>query len=384
MSDQRILEQIRALEKELSETKYNKRTEHAIGLLKVKIARLKEQLEARREAKKGAQKPSYAVRKSGDATVALIGFPSVGKSTLINQLTNANSRTANYDFTTLECIPGLMEYKQAKIQILDLPGILEGASEGTGRGKEAISVLRNADLVLIVVEAYDVPRQLETLRKELYNAGIRLNQHPPEVKIEKKERGGINITSTVKRTMLKDEEILSALKEFRIMNADVIIREDISLGQFIDVIAGNRKYCEGLIVVNKIDLVGESELSSIKDYISELSKKSAILKNCREPKVVFISAEKGINMDALREAIYQRLDFVRIYLKEIGKDPDFEKPMILRKGATIRDVCLKIHTDFPSRLRFARVWGSSAKFPGQKFRLEHQLADGDIVQLHLK
>ncbi|MEM3690603.1 MAG: GTP-binding protein, partial [Candidatus Micrarchaeia archaeon] len=379
-----IIEQIRALEKELSKTKYNKRTEHAIGLLKVKIARLKEQLEARREAKRGSKGPSYAVRKSGDATVALIGLPSVGKSTLINRLTNANSKTASYNFTTLECIPGLLEYKQAKIQILDLPGILGGAAEGTGRGKEAISVLRNADLILLVVEAYDVQRQLETVRKELYNAGIRLNQHSPDVKIEKKERGGINITATVKLSNLTREDVASTLKEFKIMNADVIIKEDISLGQFIDAVAGNRKYSEGLIVVNKIDMVGEEEIKSIKEYIESLSKKSAILKNCKEPKAVFISAENNTNLEELKEAIYQRLDFIRVYLKEVGKDPDLEKPMILRRGATIRDACLKIHTDFPNRLRFARVWGPSAKFPGQKFKLEHQLSDTDILQLHLK
>jgi small GTP-binding protein len=384
MTEQSLLADMKELEQQISTTKYNKRTEHAIGLMKVKLARMKEQLESQRAKKKQAQRPSYAVKRNGDATVALIGFPSVGKSTLINAITNANSKTASYNFTTLDCIPGLMEYKNAKIQILDLPGILEGASNGTGRGKEAISVLRNADLILLIADAYDVEKQLPVLRKELYSAGIRLNQRLPDVKIVKKIRGGIAVSSTLKLTRIKKEDIVSALKEFRIQNADVVVRQNINLGEFIDSITGNRKYAAGLFVINKIDMVGPEEASRIRKYIEGMYKKSAIMKNQSGIAYVMISAEKKINIDFLKEAIYEKLMFIRIFLKEVGKEADLEKPMIMREGDTVKDLCGKIHTSFIEKLRFARVWGKSAKFPGQKFKLEHKLKDGDIVQLHIK
>ena len=73
---------------------------------------------------------------TGDARVGFIGFPSVGKSTLLTQLTGVESEAADYEFTTLTCIPGVMYHKGARVQILDLPGIIEGAKDGKGRGRQ--------------------------------------------------------------------------------------------------------------------------------------------------------------------------------------------------------------------------------------------------------
>jgi hypothetical protein len=64
------------------------------------------------------------------------GFPSVGKSSLLTELTGTNSEAAAYEFTTLTCIPGVIHYNDAKIQLLDLPGIIEGAAQGKGRGRQ--------------------------------------------------------------------------------------------------------------------------------------------------------------------------------------------------------------------------------------------------------
>jgi ribosome-interacting GTPase 1 len=79
---------------------------------------------------------------SGDARIALVGFPSVGKSTFLSKITKTKSEIAAYSFTTLTAIPGVLEYGGAEIQILDLPGIIEGASEGKGRGRQVISAAK--------------------------------------------------------------------------------------------------------------------------------------------------------------------------------------------------------------------------------------------------
>ena len=110
-----IEKQIKEIEDEIFNTQKNKATEHHIGKLKAKLAKLKADIEKRKSA--GAKGKGFAVKKSGDATVGLIGYPNIGKSTLLNQITDAKSRVGDYDFTTLDAIPGMMKYKGAKIQI---------------------------------------------------------------------------------------------------------------------------------------------------------------------------------------------------------------------------------------------------------------------------
>ena len=78
----------------------------------------------------------FDVSKSGDTRIGLVGFPSVGKSTLLTALTGTASEAAAYEFTTLTCIPGTMTYRGARVQVLDLPGIIEGAADGKGRGRQ--------------------------------------------------------------------------------------------------------------------------------------------------------------------------------------------------------------------------------------------------------
>ncbi|MBI2145380.1 GTP-binding protein [Candidatus Woesearchaeota archaeon] len=368
-------EQVRLLEEEISKTQYNKATQHHIGLVKAKIARLKERAVAR--SKGGKKGEGYAVRKSGDATVILIGFPSVGKSTLLNRITNAQSKTAAYAFTTLTCIPGIMEHNNAKIQILDVPGILKGAASGLGRGKEVIAVARNADLALIMVDVFTV-NQLDILKKELEEADIRINVRPPDVTITRKERGGLSIASTVKLTKIDEKTTKAILNEFQIVSADVVIREDINPDQLIDAIEANRKYMPALVVINKIDSLTEEGIRQLQQQLknNDVTTKSE--------DVILISAEDGINLNALKDAIYNKLSLIRVYLKEIGKKPDLEVPLIMRQNDTVQAVCEKLHREFVAKFKFGKVWGKSAKFPGQKFKIDHKLADKDIVEIHLR
>ncbi len=359
-------QKIKELEERIAKTKYNKKTQHAIGLYKAQIARLKEK-EVQKAKGKGKHL-GYHIKRSGDATVIILGFPSVGKSTLLNQITNAESPVGAYDFTTLDVVPGLLKHNYASIQIFDVPGILGGAASGKGRGKEVLSVIRSVDMIIILLEALK-PEQYKIILKEVHETNVRLNQEKPFVKITKKTRGGIDIGSTVKLSWLDKKTIKGILMEFKINNADVLIRTDITADQLIDVIEGNKKYMPALVVLNKIDLLSEKEQQRLKKEI--------------KPDIM-ISANQKINLEELKEKIYQKLRLTKIFLKEANKKPDLEEPLIVKKNPTIENVCLKIHKDFLKKFNYARIWGKSAKFPGQRQGLTHVLKDGDIVELHLK
>lgn len=361
-----IDEQIAEIEEEISSTKYNKATQHHIGKLKAKLARLKVESEARAASKGGGK--GYAIRKSGNATVAIVGLPSSGKSTLLNKLTQADSEIGHFDFTTTTVVPGTLKHRGANIQMLDLPGLIAGASKGKGRGREVLAVVRTADMILLLVDVYRP--EAYVLIRELNIAGLRLNEREADIVITPRNRGGINVRSTVKLTILDDELVTAMVRAYGLVNADVVLRQDVDEDQLVDYLQGNRRYVMAMAAVNKIDAVPEATWHPIADD----------LKTMGFP-VVPISADKDTNLELLKDTIFENLDLMRIYMRPRGGETDYEEPLIIRCGATVRDVCDTIHREIKRKFRFANVWGESAKFPGQSVGLDHILQEGDVITL---
>ncbi len=361
-------EKIKKIEDDIHRTQVNKKTEHHIGLLRAKLSKLRAELEEQQTRKTGSR-IGYEVKKSGDATVVLVGLPSVGKSTLLNRLTNAKSKVASYQFTTLEVVPGVMEHGGARIQVLDLPGIIKGASSGKGLGRRVLAVARSADLVLFVLDVFQ-PEARDILERELRSTGIRVDERPPNIVIEKVDGGGISVTSQVKLTKLTEALVKDILRVYDINGARVVIRQDIDDQQLVDVLAGNRVYVPSLTVMNKIDLVNAG-------FTTEISRKLPY-------GFVPVSAEADVNIQALKEEIYRKLDFVRIYMRRRTGETDFEEPMVVRGGATIGDVCDKVHRGMKDEFRYAQVWGKSVKFGGQRVGMAHRLMDQDVLTIVTK
>ena len=168
----------------------------------------------------------------------MIGFPSVGKSTLLSSVTDTASLSAAYEFTTLTCIPGVIHYNDAKIQLLDLPGIIEGASEGKGRGRQVIAVAKNSDMVLMVLEASKAEEQKVKICRELEKVGIRLNRNPPQINITPTKFGGVKLNSTKALSHLNEKVVKNILSEYKIHNADVLVHDDSTIDDLIDVVEG--------------------------------------------------------------------------------------------------------------------------------------------------
>jgi ribosome-interacting GTPase 1 len=363
-------EEIQELEEEIAETPYNKSTEAHIGRLKAKLAEKKEELEKKQQSSSGGS-GGYAVEKHGDATVALVGFPSVGKSTLLNALTNADSETASYEFTTLDVNPGMLKYKGANIQLLDVPGLIEGAAGGRGGGQEVLSVVRTADLVIFMVSVFEVD-QYDRLYDELYANGIRVDEQPPRVSVRKKHKDGISVNASVDLD-LDEETIKQVLRERGYVNADVTVGEAVDIDRLVDGVMDNREYVPSVVAVNKADLIERDYLPTVEEELRE--------HGIDPEEAVFISAEEEKGLDVLRETIWEELGLIRIYMDKPGRGVDEEEPLILREGQTVEDACEKLGGEFLERFRFARVTGPSAKHDEQQVGLDHELADEDVLRI---
>ena len=336
--------------------------------LRAKLAKHKRELLAG-DTKGGGGGPGegFDVRSTGDARVGFVGFPSVGKSTLLTSLTDVESEAASYEFTTLTCIPGIKFWKGAKIQLLDLPGIIEGAKDGKGRGRQVISVARTCSCLIIILDAMKPLGHKKIIESELEGVGIRLNKEPANITVKKKDRGGLNLSMSVKLTHLDEESIRAILAEFRIVSADVRINCDATPDELIDAIEGNRVYMPCVYALNKIDAITMEELD-ILDAV---------------PHYCPISSHYQWNLDGLMDMVFEYLKMTRVYTKPKGMVPDYSAPVIIRgtEIPTIERFCRKIHRHLINDFKYGWVWGTSVKHNPQRVGKDHVLQDEDVLQI---
>jgi len=289
----------------------------------------------------------------------------------MSKLTGTFSAVSAIDFTTLTTVPGTLKVHGAPIQILDLPGIIEGAVDGRGRGRQVIAVARTCNLIFIVLDVLKPLGDKKLIEGELEGFGIRLNKKPPNVTVRKKDKGGIAITNTVPLTNIDPDEIKAILSEYKLSNCDVAIREpNCTADDLVDAIEGNRVYVPCIYVLNKIDAISIEEL----DLLYKI------------PHSVPVSSSEWLNVDELIETMWSALDLVRVYTKPRGLAPDYNAPVVLKRGhCTVEDFCNSIHKEIAKQLKYAIVWGSSAKHGrGQKVGLDHMLEDEDVVHIAKK
>jgi small GTP-binding protein len=153
------LEKIAALEEMLAIMPKHKGTDHLRAELRARIAKLTQQA----GKKSGARRASMVVEKEGAAQVAVIGLPNAGKSQLIASTTNASPPVAEYPFTTHSATPGMMEFENIKIQLIDTPPLAPQAFQFW-----LPPLLRKADALLVMVDLSGDPlEQMESIVSQL-------------------------------------------------------------------------------------------------------------------------------------------------------------------------------------------------------------------------
>lgn len=350
--------QISRIEKDIRDLPYHKGTEHHHAVMRARLAKLNDELNGGNLKGGGGGGMGYAIKHSGDASVVLVGLPSVGKSTLLNAVTNAESRVGNYDFTTLGVVPGMMEYKGVRIQILDLPGIVEGASKNKGFGKKVLSVIRASDLVVLMTDIQRI-EWLKQVENELYRSGMRLNTQKSKISIHRTHKGAIQVIDPYQS--FEKETVIDIAKEMGFDNAIIQIGEKIEgIEKLIDALSKSIKYMPSVEVITKIDMA--------KNFNPKIVGK--------KDNVVLMCADKGIGLDDFKEKIWKGLGLVRVYLKrERNLEADKIQPLILKSNSTLDDVLKRISNQMRDDVNKAYIWGKNARFPGQEVSFKFQVFD---------
>ncbi len=327
-------ERIKIYMKVISLTPKHKGTEKFLKEIKRKISEIRKEIEKRKSVKKGKK---LGIKKMG-ITIGILGVENTCKSLFLNRFAGTKLRSTEVPFETTEPKVGVIKYKDVDLYFLEIPSFYEGISE---KG-EISNAVRICDFFLIFLDPKrDLEFQRNLIRKELERMKVWLGRRP-NVKIERKERGGIEIEG-IENFDGSREEILEVMKSKKIYNAYVYIGERIDAEMFERILDKGFLFRDFLEV--RIDEV-------FRDF----------------GKVI--------------EEIWKRLGIKRIYTKSRGKIAG--KPIVFTGDVSIRDVCERIHEEFLERFRYAKVWGSSVKFPGQRVGLDHKLEDGDIVEIFLR
>jgi small GTP-binding protein len=305
-------EKIACLEEMLSIIPKHKGTDHIRADYRRQISKLRT---SSRSQKGGSiHVSSFRIDREGPGQVIVLGPTNVGKSALVEKLTNATPEVSPNPYTTWNPTPGMMQVDNVQIQLVDTPPLDREYLE-----PELVDLIRRADLILLMLD---------------------LQTHPDQ----------------------QLEDTAEILRQNRIIPAHMK-----------DAYAGDEYvwFVPVIVLTNKCDDESMDEICQIFRELIEV-----------DWPILSVSAKTGRNLEQLKTAVFDSLDILRVYSKPPGAEPDFSRPVVLKKGATLEDFTKEIHKDFFENLKFAKVWGSTA-FDGQMVQRDYVLQEGDVVELRI-
>ena len=266
--------------------------------------------------KAGGHASAFNIDREGAGQAMLMGAANAGKSALVKALTNADPEVSPAPFSTWKPTPGMMPFEDIQIQLVDTPPL-----DGEYVEPVLFDLARRTDIVLLVVDLRADPiKQMET-----------------SMEVLEKHR-----LAPIQRREGWSDEQRTVLKPF-------------------------------IVLANKCD-------DESMDEVYELFRELCHDLRGGDCEHIPISAAKGRYFNIFKRMVYEKLGILRVYAKPPGKDPDLERPFVLKQGSTVMDLAGMVHRDFYENLKSARVWGSST-FDGQMVTRDYILKEGDIVEL---
>lgn len=351
----------------------HKGTDKLCNQIKRQMAQIRDDLEKKKKLAKKSGGPSYYVQKAGAAQIAVIGPANAGRSSLLRAVTNSQVQVTSWPFGTTWPTPAMLSYQDIQFQLVEIPPIIKGSSQGKAEGFMNLASARNADSIIIMVDLTDDPTgNYLMVARELENS--RILTAPPSGQVEIQRRGhGRDLQFIWEGELIgcSTDDVTKLLNEFRIRSALVRIKGQVSLEIVEDSIFGNAVYRPTIIIANKSDKGGDP--GTIEQ-----------LKRAASPrKVHALSCEKTPDLTQfIGQKLFDLLNITRIYTKEPGKGKA-TIPIVSQGELTVGELAKTIHNDFYDRFKFARIWGPSARFDNEKVGIDRGLKDGTVIQLYV-
>ncbi len=364
-------EKVRLMQEFLSLCPKHKGTAKLLAQVKRKIALLQREIEAKKAQKKGAG-PKFFIEKEGAAQIAILGPTNVGRSSFLAAVTNANPLISSVPYTTVKPVPGMLPYEDIQFQLVEAPALVKDAADGKAGGLQTLSLARNADGLIVMVDLANRPQeQLLMVIDELEKARLLVEPPQGQVEIVRRSYGaGVRVVGG-QLAGCTVEDVGRLLADYRIQTATVKIRGKVTLEDIEDSIFANALYKPTLIVANKADLPEAKQgLKGLMEFVGQ------------RLQVFPVSSKYGQGLEKIGEALFKMLGIMRVYTKETQRREPSPEPIVVKGEATVIDIAKMIHSEFFRNFKYARIWGPSAKYTGEKVGSKHILKDGDILEIH--
>jgi ribosome-interacting GTPase 1 len=162
------------------------------------------------------------------------------------------------------------------------------------------------------------------------------------------------------------------LESYRINSALVRVRGKVALDDIETSLFSSTVYKPTLIVANKVDAPkAGAALQNFKQALKDV-----------EIPILPVSCLNSQGLEDLGGFIFKMLGVIRIYTKEPSDKEPSPNPIVVKEGTTVINIAKELHSSLYRRFQYGRIWGQSAKYPGQKVGSNHTLKDGDILEIH--
>lgn len=369
-------EKIKKLQEFMSLFPKHKGTENLRAQVKRKISVLKQEIEDKKQKRTGvATGPRVFVEKEGDAQIVILGPTNVGRSSLLSTLTNSKVAVLNYPYTTTEPTPGMFNYEDLQLQMVETPAIMEGSSEGGSWGLQTLTSARNADGLVLMVDLSQNPvEQFKLIINELEKSKILTKKPRARISIEKKHMGAkLKFIVLGKLVDCDVKDLTKLLKSYGIRDAAIKIWGEATLDDVEEAIFEGKVYRPAIVLANKADHpLAAERLEQLKKVVG------------KDMRIVPVSCATKEGLEKLGAEIFRILDIVRVYTKEPNKKDASSRPFTIKKGSTVFDLAKRIHSDFYEQFAYAKIWSKRLRFSPQKVGGTFELEDGDTVEIHMR